>query len=297
MWIIFAICSSSLLGIYDLLKKGSLRNNAFIPVLFLSTLTGAVIFISLVAFSRIGIFHDENLFYVPEISAREHLLYFLKACLVGTSWYFAYMALSNLPLTIVVPIRSTGPIWTVAGAFLIYGERFNIFQWSGIILSIISTYLFALAGRKEGISFMRNKWIYAIALATILGSVSSLFDKYLLENYNRMAVQSWFSIYMVFVMLPFLLILWVPKRKLAPLFQWRWLIPCIGIVLSLADFMYFFALSDPDALIGIVSVFRRGSVIISFSAGAIIFKEGNLRSKAVALIGILVGALLLIMGS
>jgi transporter family protein len=297
MWILLAICSSALLGIYDLLKKGSLRNNPFIPVLFFATFTGAIIFMFLVLSSRAGFIGNESLFFVPQITAKEHLMYFLKACLVGTSWFFAYMALSNLPITIVVPIRSTGPIWTVAGAFIFFGERFNILQWTGIILSIFATYLFALAGRKEGISFMRNKWVWAIFTATILGSASSIFDKFLLERYHRMAVQSWFSIYMVVVMLPFLLLLWFPKRKVQPVFRWTWLIPSIAIVLSLADFLYFYALSDPDALIGIVSVFRRGSVVISFTLGAAFFKEGNIRSKAFALIGILIGALLMVLGS
>lgn len=297
MWIVFAICSSLLLGIYDLLKKGSLHNNAFIPVLFFATSTGALIFTALVVLSRSGVLIENSLFFVPQISPVEHLYYFLKACLVGVSWYFAYMALSNLPITIVVPIRSTGPVWTVAGAFLFMGERFNLLQWLGIIMTIVSTYLFALAGRKEGISFRRNKWVFAIALATILGSASSLFDKFLLEHYNRMAVQSWFSMYMVVVMLPFLLILWFPKRKQSPVFEWRWLIPCIGLVLSMADFLYFYALSDKEALIGIISVFRRGSVVFSFTAGAFIFKEGNIRSKTLGLIGIMIGGVLLVFGS
>jgi bacterial/archaeal transporter family protein len=297
MWIVLAVCSSTLLGFYDLLKKGSLRNNAFIPVLFLATSTGAIIFFTLVLSSRTGVLDSESIFYVPKISFTEHCWYFLKACIVGVSWFFAYMALSNLPITIVVPIRSTGPIWTVTGAFLILGERFSFLQWLGIILAICSTYLFALAGRKEGIKFFRNKWIFAIVLATILGSVSSLFDKYLLNNYNRMAVQAWFSMYMVLVLLPFLLILWVPKRKTEPVFRWSWMIPLIGIVLSVADFLYFYALSDANALIGIISVFRRGSVVVSFSLGAIIFKEGNIKSKVVALIGIFIGALLLVISS
>ncbi|MBN2486754.1 MAG: DMT family transporter [Bacteroidales bacterium] len=297
MWVILAISSSFLLGIYDLLKKSSLKNNAFVPVLFFATFTGAIIFSALLLFSRSSIIIEGSIFYVPEISVKEHLLYFFKSAIVGTSWYFAYMALSRLPITIVVPIRSTGPVWTVAGAFLLYGERFNLFQWLGITLSVIATYLFALAGRKEGISFLRNKWVYAIFIATIFGSASSLFDKYLLASYNRMAVQAWFSIYMVVVMLPFLLLMWFPRRKLQPAFQWRWTIPAIGIVLSLADFLYFYALSEPGALIGIVSVFRRGSVMFSFTVGAIIFKEGNLRSKSIGLIGILLGAILLVIGS
>jgi transporter family protein len=297
MWIVLAACSSVLLGIYDILKKGSLRNNAFIPVLFFATLSGAVIFIFLVTFSKVGILAENSLFFVPEVAPREHLFYFFKACLVGMSWYFGYMALSNLPLTIVVPIRSTAPIWTVAGAFFLFNERFNVLQWTGIVLAIVSTYLFALAGKKEGISFRRNKWIYAIVFATILGSISSLYDKYLLERYNRLAVQSWFSIYMVLVMLPILLIVWFPKRKIGPIFEWRWLIPCIGIVLSLADFLYFYALSYPDALLGVISIFRRGSVVISFSLGALIFREGNIRAKSIGLIGIIISGILLIIGS
>lgn len=291
--------SSFLLGIYDLLKKGSLKNNNFLPVLFLATSTGAVIFLVITGLSRTGAIGTDNIVYVPEITPREHLLYFIKAMLVASSWFFAYMALSNLPITIVVPIRSTGPVWTVAGAILFFGEQYNMLQWSGIVLAIFSTYLFALAGRKEGINFYKNKWILAIFVATILGSASSLYDKKLLSDFgcHRMAVQAWFSIYMVVVLLPFIVILWLPKRKTSIPFQWRWTIPAIGIVLSLADFLYFYALSNPDALIGIVSVFRRGSVLFSFSAGAIIFKEGNIRSKALALAGILIGGLLLVLGS
>ncbi|MBN1119281.1 MAG: DMT family transporter [Bacteroidales bacterium] len=297
MWVILAIFSSSLLGVYDLLKKGSLKNNPFLPVLFLATTTGSVLFLSLAISSRTGIISGESIIYVPQVEFKAHLLFFLKAILVGSSWFFAYMALSKLPITIVVPIRSTGPIWTIAGALLIYSERFNLYQWLGIIIAIIASYMFALAGRKEGINFKNNKWVLAIVTATILGSASSLYDKYLLFHYDRMAVQAWFSIYMFFVLLPFLLIMWVPKRKESPVFRWRWTIPAIGIVLSLADFLYFYALSDPTALIGIVSVIRRSSVIIAFTLGAIIFKEGNIKRKAIALLGILCGVILLVLGS
>jgi transporter family protein len=294
MWLFLAIFSSILLGIYDLFKKSSLKRNAFLPVLFLATSTGALIFLVLVTLSRTGVLSDTSEIYVPIASYKAHAFFFTKAVIVGSSWFFAYMALSKLPITIVVPIRSTGPVWTVAGAFLIFHERFNAFQWAGIILAIISSYMFALAGKKEGISFRKNKWIFAIVVATLIGSVSSLFDKYLLQHYHRMAIQAWFSIYMVVVLLPFVMILWFPKREQPPVFKWRWTIPAIGITLSLADFLYFYALSYPDALLGIVSVIRRSSVIIAFTIGAIIFKEQNIKAKAIALTGILIGVILLI---
>jgi transporter family protein len=297
MWVFLAISSSFLLGIYDLFKKSSLKRNAFLPVLFLATSTGAIIFLILVLLSGLDIIQSDNIIYVPQATFKEHCLFFLKAVIVGTSWFFAYMALSKLPITIVVPIRSTGPIWTVTGALIIFDERFNLYQWTGILFAIISSYLFAVAGKKEGITFHKNKWIFAIMAATLIGSVSSLYDKFLLQHYDRMAIQAWFSIYMVLVLLPFVLMLWFLKRKEFPKFRWRWTIPAIGITLSLADFLYFYALSQPEALIGIVSVIRRSSVIVAFTFGAIIFKENNIKPKAIALAGILLGVVILVLGT
>lgn len=297
MWLLLAIFSSILLGIYDLFKKKSLKQNAFLPVLFFATCTGAIVFLILVALSRTSFLDESSIIFVPPAGIKAHVFFFIKAVIVGSSWFFAYMALSKLPITIVVPIRSTGPVWTVAGAFMIFDERFNVYQWSGIILAIISSYMFALAGKKEGIRFHKNKWVFAIIAATLIGSVSSLFDKYLLQHYHRMAIQAWFSIYMIIVLFPFVMILWYPKRKESPVFKWRWTIPAIGITLSFADFLYFNALSHPDALLGIVSVIRRSSVIIAFTFGAILFRENNLKAKAIALAGILIGVVLLVLGT
>ncbi len=296
MWLLFALFSSALLGCYDIFKKASLKGNAFIPVLFVATLTGSVLFTIVLTLSRSGLVAEGGLFYVPQITPHEHLLYFIKAVLVGSSWILAYKALSQLPITIVAPIRSTGPVWTLAGALLIYGERFNGWQWLGFAIVIFSSYLFARAGKKEGINFKSNRAIWAIVGATLLGSMSSLFDKYLLAHYDRMAVQTWYSMYMgAFMLIP--LMFWLPKRKMAPLFQWRFIIPMIGITLSVADFMYFYALSRPEALLGVVSVIRRSSVVLAFLLGAVIFKEHNLKAKGIALAGIIIGVCVLVLGS
>ncbi len=298
MWLLFALFSSALLGCYDIFKKASLRGNAFVPVLFVATVTGSVLFAVVLMLSRAGVVADGSLFYVPVITSHEHILYFIKAVLVGSSWILAYKALSQLPITIVAPIRSTGPVWTLAGALFIYGERFNGWQWIGFAIVIFSSYLFAKAGKKEGINFKSNRAIWAIVGATLLGSLSSLLDKYLLSvaHYDRMAVQTWYSIYMgIFMLIP--LVSWLPKRKTAPLFQWRYIIPMIGITLSVADFMYFYALSRPEALLGVVSVIRRSSVVLAFLLGAVIFKEHNLKAKGIALAGIIIGVCVLVLGS
>ncbi|MBN2349497.1 MAG: DMT family transporter [Bacteroidales bacterium] len=297
MWVLLGLSSAVFLGLYDVLRKIALKDNPVIPVLFLASATGSMLFLPLVILSGSGVIQSENVLYIPSANMHEHILFFCKSVLVGSSWFFAYYAISELPLTIVIPIRSTGPMWTLIGALLIYAEKLSFAQWAGIILVLGFFYIFSLAGKKEGINFRRNKWILYVFIATWLGAASSLFDKYLIGNYPRMAVQAWFSIYMIPVLFPFLMILWYPKRKRTFQFHWNPLIPLIGIVLVLADFLYFKALSEQGSLIAVLSVLRRSSVIISFFAGVLLFREGNLKQKGFALAGILIGIILILTGS
>lgn len=57
------------------------------------------------------------------------------------------------------------------------------------------------------------------------------------------------------------------------------------------------ALSQPDALIAVVSMIRRGSAIVSFAIGAVILKEKNLKAKSFDLALLLVSMLFLYLGS
>jgi bacterial/archaeal transporter family protein len=297
MWVFLGLISCFFLGFYDISKKVSLKDNAVFPVLFFASATGGLLFVPFILLSHFEVLTANSYFYVPSVSWQTHLLFLTKSLLVGTSWFFAYTALKNLPLTIVTPIRATGPIWTLFGAMIIFQEHYNFWQWAGIVTVLGFFYFFAMAGNREGISFKSNKWIFAIIFATFLGSISTLYDKFLIGNYDRMAVQAWFSIYMAPVFLPFLLFVWYPKRKESKPFRLRLSIPLIGILLSVADFAYFAALNDEDALITILSVLRRASVIISFLAGAVIFKEVNIKRKAIALAGILSGVLMIVLST
>ena len=138
----------------------------------------------------------------------------------------------------------------------------------------------------------------------MLGAVSGLYDKYLMaspENggvgLNKMAVQAWYNIYQFFMMAAMLALLWWPKRKSTTPFHWHWSIPLISIFLSAADFVYFYALGLDGAMISVVSMVRRGSVIVSFLCGAMLFKEKNLKAKVVDLALVLLSMLLLYIGS
>ena len=152
------------------------------------------------------------------------------------------------------------------------------------------------SGKKEGIDFRHNKWILCIVLAAVLGAVSGLYDKYLMKQFDPMLVQAWYNVYQVFIMCPVLLLLWYPRRRETP-FRWDWCIVGISFFLCAADFAYFYALSYEDSMISIVSMVRRGSVIVSFLFGALAFHEKNLRSKAVDLALVLLGMFFLYLGS
>jgi transporter family protein len=297
MWWLLALISAIFLGVYDVVKKVSVNSNAVLPVLLFSSLSGAILFIPLLLLSQNNLLPATHLFYIPPISGKEHAMLFLKSVIVVTSWIFSFFALKHLPLTIVSPIRATGPLWTLIGAILIFGEQLTTYQWLGIITTLSFFYMFSIAGKTEGISFRHNKWVLFLILGTLFGAVSGLYDKFLLRHINRMAVQCYFTFYQVVLFVPIVWAIWWPKRKKTSPFIWRWSIPLIGIFLIIADFFYFYALHIPDSMISIISALRRGSVVIAFAFGAYLFKEKNIKTKSIYLAGILIGIGLLIFGT
>ena len=296
MWLAFAFLSAALLGFYDVCKKHSLRDNAVIPVLFLNTLFCSIIFLPFAIQTPFGGWEMQR--YI-----------LLKACIVLSSWLLGYIGIKHLPLTIVGPINATRPVMVLVGALLIFGERLNFWQWLGVLLAILSFFLLSRSGKKEGIDFRHNRWILCTVGAALLGALSGLYDKYLMASkmdgglgLPRLTVQCWYNFYQTLMMGAMLL--WHIRskgqgargRKNEDSFRWRWSILFISIFLSVADYVYFYSLSLDGALISVVSMVRRSSVLVSFMLGALLFHEKNLRSKAIDLALVLLSMVLLWMG-
>ena len=110
-------------------------------------------------------------------------------------------------------------------------------------------------------------------------------------------MQAWSAIYQVALLIPIILFLWYPRREANTLFQWRWAIPMIGLFLVIADFLYFYAIGCEGSLISVISALRRGGVIISFTLGAVVFQEKNVKKKGWLLLGIVTGVIILLVGS
>jgi len=300
MWLLLAFVSATLLGFYDTSKKAALKDNAVLPVLFLNTLFSTLLFSPFILDGMIGHGWFEGTSFDTAADAgnlKAHLLVIVKAIIVLTSWIAGYFGIKHIPITIVGPINATRPVMVLVGAMLFFGERLNLCQWIGVLLSILSIFLMSRSSKKENIDFIRDKWMWCVAVGTIMGAVSGLYDKFIMAQLSPIFVQSWFNLYQFIMMFIILMLVWYPTRTKTTRFHWSWAIPLIALFVAAADFSYFNALSMPESMISVVSLIRRGSVLISFACGVIIFKERNLKAKILDLLLILIGMIFVYFGS
>lgn len=290
MWVAFAIVSALCLGFYDVFKKMSVNGNNVLSVLFLNTLFGSLMMSPVIVGSlmegRIGLGD----------TMAGHAAILVKSVIVLSSWLLGYFSIKHLPLTIAGPVNASRPVLVLAGALAIFGEQLNWMQWVGILLGFVSLFLVSRIGAREGFSVRRSRWLWCAIGATALGAVSGLYDKYLLRFYEPMEVQAWYSLYQCIIMGVTIAIIKRLQGDGAP-FKWRWTIPCISVFLTVADLAYFYSLSLDGSMIAVVSMIRRGSVIVPFLFGVAVLHEKHVKWKLVDLSVLLVGLVFLVLGS
>lgn len=302
MWLTLTFFSSLFLGLDEVAKKSALKDNAVIPVLALSILLSAALFLPL---QLVSVFSPDTLldtaFYIPPVSADAHWGILLKAAIVLGSWIFGFFATKHLPLTISSSVKASRPVFVVLGAILIFGERLNFSQWAGVAVVLTALVVLSNLDKRDGRDDReppRRKmlWIYFLIASTLLGAASALWDKFLIARYDRLAVQAYTCYYQSLMMIVIVLLMWYPKRKQTTPLQWRWTIFLTGFLLTVSDFLYFYALSDPEALLSVLSPIRRSGVVFTFIVGAILFHERQIKVKAAILAVVLAGTMLLYFG-
>lgn len=297
-WIVASLLSAFCLGWYELSTKNAVHENAVLPVLFFTNLCSASIWIVLMSVAETAAPGTWlAAFQVPSLTVTQHLQLLLKSTIVAASWTCSYFALKHLPVTLASPIRATGPVWTLAGALVVLAERPTGLQSLGVVITLASFFGLSAAGAKEGIHFHRNRWIWLLVGGTLLNAASGLYDKFLLgrQGFSAGTVQAWFSIYLTLLFLPLATgwkLRWWPRHE----FHWRWTIVGMSLTLLCADYIYFNALRDPEALVALVSSLRRGSTLVAFIGGVWFFREKNWRQKLPAVLGVLAGIVLTVLG-
>lgn len=266
---------------YDVAKKQALKRNGVLWILLSATALTA-------------------LFLCPFLSAgslSDHLRLMFKAVLVSSSWITGLVALKYLPLTTASTMKASRPMFVVIFSIILFGERLNLLQWTGVVLVITSLFLLSRSSKKEGIHFTADKGVLYMAISILTGSASALYDKQILKAMEPMFVQSWSNVYITAILALFLLADYLKDKKGFRGFSWDWMIVAIAVLITISDAVYFYAVKDQDALLSVISMIRRSSVVITFLFGAFVFKEQNIRDKGVDLAILLAGIALLLFGS
>lgn len=281
MWIWLILASALLLGLYDIAKKQALKKNSVLYVLLLATAFSTLI---LIPFMEAG-------------TGNDHLRLILKAFLVTTSWVSGLVGIKMLPLTTASTIKASRPVFVLIFSLVLFGERLNWMQWIGILIAFVALYMLSRSSKKEGIEIKNNSGFIWMAVSVLSGSASALYDKHILGLMDPIFVQSWSNVYIT-VLLGISILVWNGiLKKDTEKFKWDWTLVLIAVLITSADFLYFTALSQEDALLSVISIVRRCSVIVTFAGGALLFKEHHIRSKAVDLAVLLAGIAIIVLGT
>jgi hypothetical protein len=181
------------------------------------------------------------------------------------------------------------------------------------IFTLVSFFLHRHGGNSR---YLRFAGILTIALPAVIGGLAVWNWDWLFVHFHQLFFRNDYWLFdptadPIILVLPdafflqcagvimgiILLTIWYPRRASTTPFQWRWSIPLISIFLCGADFAYMQALSQPDALIAVVSMIRRGSVLVSFAIGAFLLREKNLKAKTLDLALMIASMVFLFLGS
>ena len=281
MWLWMTLASALLLGIYDIFKKQAVKNNSVLWLLLACT-----------AFS--------TLFLCPFLSKgspEDHLMIMFKAVLVTTSWVSGLIGLKLLPITTVSTLKASRPFFVVLFSIVLFGERLNGWQWAGVALALLALTLLSGASRSEGIAFSRSKGFAAMVVSILAGVASALYDKRVIAGMEPLFLQSWCNLYITVLLAICIIVKSLHDKENRDRFHWDWMLVVIAVFITGADMLYFFALKQEGALLSVISLIRRCSVVVTFVLGAIIFKEKKIKEKAIDLTILLAGMVLLLYGS
>ena len=202
------------------------------------------------------------------------------------------MAYTRGAYTVVYPVvRGTGPLFAVIGAYLIFGETFNLTQWFGV--AVLLSGIFGLA--VYNLIFLvseRDTLNAALGLAVLTGLFVALYTTYdaygIRATANPFTFLAWFFLIDGFVMPLIALVRWnrMPQQARpdpAPLMR-------RGVIGGLVAFASFGSVMMATRLdkVGEAAVLRETSTVFAAVIGWIFLKEtvGPRRIALMALIAL-----------
>jgi transporter family protein len=282
MYIFVTLISAFLLGIYEVLKKVSLRKSNVYEVLFFYCLSGFVI----------------SLVFIKDamsINLIDLMFVFLKSVIIVINWLLVLKAMEKLDVGIVAPFSLLTTVLVVFASHFIFNEQLTwlhfaslLFIGSGIIL------LTMLEKKQDNSEKKENNYLYLIYLiiGNLLGVATALIDKYLL-NIREMKSTSFLFWFMLFISVMYGIIYLFKNKRI----EWKklktnyWMI-FTGASIALADITYYYAISMDNAQLSIISILRKTSVVVATILASIFLKEKHLIKKLLILLIMLMGVVL-----
>nr|WP_302596081.1 DMT family transporter [uncultured Cellulosilyticum sp.] len=280
------------LGCWDISKKLALRGQNVIAVLTAYSILSFV----LVAYEMRN---------AVLISGNTILLLALKSLIIYIGWNFMFLALQQLPISVITPFNTVTPLFSIILGIIVLGEVLEPMQWVGIAIMFVAYYFISKVGKFEVKHIFRNKYFYYMIIGSVLNAVTSLIDKIAIgqvtatltlkgmdSKLTSSIVQVWFLFFMMlFYVLTYLGRKYIQKEALK--LKWDWNILWMSLCIILADRIYFAGLNMPNTPISIAMPLRSVSIVVSVLVGGLIFKEPNLKKKVLCTGILIVGILML----
>lgn len=268
MWLNLAFASALLLGCYDVAKKQSLKKNSVMWVLFA---VSAISTIVLIPWFKSG-------------SQNDFLILIPKAFFVATCWITGLKGMKLLPLTTASVIKASRPVFVILLSIILFGERLSSLQWCAVALALTALFLLSRTSREDDTapSARKDGWMWMF-LSVVSGVASALYDKYVVQHMDPIFVLCWSNAFVTVLMGLVLGYLAIRDGEKRARFRFDPLLILTAVLIVGADALYFVALSREGAMLSIISLVRRASVVVTFALSALIFKEKNIRFKAFAL--------------
>lgn len=293
MWIVFGITAGLILGLYDFWTKKSMDGNDVISIVFFSSFFGMAawgLVLTLGAGNTLLLVDLFNLGY-------EHQLFIaVKSMAMTLSWILAYYAVKALPMSFSGAVRASGPLWTMAGGVLIFGEYLTATQFFLIFASIAAYYALSQIGKKEGIDAIKSKPVMMMLAATIFSAATTVYDKYLVQSIGLTAVSIQINSAIQRFLIALVIFYFYKKHsKIKTGTTWSLYIPLVGISWVVAEYVYFFAIVQADSNVTYLSVFRRMSLVVGFILSAIFIGEKYLKQKTIIILVLVLSTVALIL--
>jgi drug/metabolite transporter (DMT)-like permease len=207
--------------------------------------------------------------------------------------YFQAMAFSRGAYTVVYPVlRGTGPLFTVFGAWIVFGEVFNAAQWGGVAVLLAGIFGLAVYNLRH-IKVDRNTLVPALWLAVVAGGFAALYTTY--DAYGIRATADPFTFIAWFFFLDaFFMPIWNRRRLMAvPRADWGPLARqgLIGALVAMASFGSIM-LATRLGPVGQAAVLRETSTVFAALVGWLMLGERVGPRRLILMVLIAAGAVI-----